>query len=159
MLREKETDDVKNQSTRGSNLSDIFGAIFPISPESVRPLFDQKKNAFVKFTKFLKLQRGSKIVFYTSKKLVGEGIIESVERMEPEIAWSRYEQQIFLNKNQYNEYAARSPISGEDRRMTQITIFFLKSLKRYKNQIRCIYTVTPSGRYITREEYQRIRKN
>jgi len=139
-------------------LRDIFGAIFPISPENVSSLFNQKKSAFIKFTKFKKLQRGSKIVFYTCKKLVGEGIIEKVERVEPKIAWSHYGKQIFLNENQYSKYTARSPISGEDRKMTQITIFFLKSLKRYKNPIRCIYNVTPAGRYLTQVEYQRIGK-
>lgn len=139
-------------------MSDIFGAIFPISSEGVKPLFDQKKNAFVKFTKFLRLQRGSKIVFYTSKKLVGEGTIEKVERMEPEIAWSRYEKQIFLNKSQYNKYATRSPISGKNRKMTYITIFFLKSMKKYKKPLKGDFNVSPSGRYLTREEYQQIKE-
>jgi len=103
------------------------------------------------------MHAGSKLVFYTSKNLVGEGIVEKVERMNPKVAWSRYEKQIFLNKNQYNEYSARSPISGEDRKMTDSTIFFLKNLKKYKKPIKSAFNVTPVGRYLSREEYQQIR--
>lgn len=107
-------------------MSHVSGAIFPILPENVKPLFDEKKKAFVKFTKFLRLEKGSKIVFYTSGKLVGEGTIEGIERVEPQTAWIRYKSQIFLTKDQYDNYVTRSPISGEDRRTVSITIFFLK---------------------------------
>ena len=138
----------------------ILGAIFPISSENVNSLFDQKRSVFVKFTKMVKLDKGSKIVFYVSKekKLVGEGIIAKVEKTNPEVAWIRYGKQIFLNESEYNQYVRKSPISGKERKMTEITAFILKNLKRYKNPIRCIHRATPSGRYLTHEEYQRIKK-
>jgi hypothetical protein len=141
-------------------MRDVFGAIFPISSENVSSLFDQRRSVFVKFSKFLKLKKGSKIVFYLSKekKLVGEGKITKVEKMNPKIAWVRYKKQIFLNENEYNQYVEKSPISGKNRKMTEIAIFMLKDLKRYRNQIDCMFNVTPSGRYLTQEEYQRIAK-
>lgn len=138
-------------------MSHTYGAIFPILAENVKPLFDGKKNAFVKFTKFLRLEEGSKIIFYTAKKLVGEGTIESVERMKPQTAWIRYKGQIFLTKDQYDSYVTRSPISGEERRTMTITIFLLKKLKKYKKPIQSIFKVTPAGRYLTSEEYNQIR--
>ena len=138
-------------------MSNISGAIFPIVLENVKSLFDEKKTAFVKFTNFLRLERGSKIVFYTSGKLVGEGTIVRIERMEPQTAWIHYNSQIFLTKDQYDKYAARSPIRGEDRRMVTITVFFLKKLKKYKKPLQSIFNVTPTGRYLTNEEYHQIR--
>jgi len=134
-------------------LSHISGAIFPILSENVKSLFDEKKKAFVKFTKFLRLEGGSKIIFYTSGKLVGEGTIERIERMEPQTAWIRYKNQIFLTKDQYDKYAVRSPVSGEERRIVTITIFFLKKLKKYKKPLQSIFKITPAGRYLTSEEY------
>jgi len=141
-------------------MKSVFGAIFPISSEHVESLFDQKRNVFVKFTKFGKLKRGSKIVFYVSKEklFIGEGTITKIEKTNPEIAWIRYGKQIFLNESEYNKYVSKSPISGKDRKMTEISIFFFKKLKKYRKPSKCMYHVTPAGRYIAREEYPRIKK-
>ena len=141
-------------------MKSVLGATFPISSGAVESLFDQKRNIFVKFTKFKKLEKGSKIVFYVSKekKFIGEGTVAKVEKINPEIAWIRYGKQIFLNKSKYNQYVVKSPISGNDRKMTEITVFLLKNLRRYRKPIKCTYNVTPSGRYLTKEEYHRIMK-
>ena len=138
----------------------LLGAIFPISSENLVSIFDQKRSVFVKFTRLKKLKKGSKIVFYVSrqKKLAGEGIIVKVEKMKPEIAWIRYGKQIFLDESDYNQYVVKSPISGKDRKMTEITIFVLRNLKKYDNPTEYRYNITPAGCYLTQEEYQRIRK-
>ncbi|MDH5447502.1 MAG: DUF365 domain-containing protein [Candidatus Bathyarchaeota archaeon] len=136
-------------------MSNISGAIFPILPENVKSLFDEKKEAFVKFTKFLRLERGSKIVFYTSGKLIGEGTIERIERMEPQTAWIRYKSQIFLTKDQYDNYVVRSPISGEERRTVAITILFLKRLKKYNQPLRMFYSTAS----FTHRNLQRLASN
>jgi len=85
-------------------------------------------------------------------------MIAKVEKTNPEVAWIRYGKQIFLNESEYDRYVRKSPISGKERKMTEITTFILKNLKRYKNPLRYIHSVTPSGRYLTHKEYQRIRK-
>ena len=138
----------------------IMGAIFPISPRNVDSLFDQKRSVFVKFTRFKKLEKGSKVVFYLSKKktLIGEGTIAKVEKTKPETAWSLFGKQIFLNESEYNQYVAESPITGKDRKMTEITVFILRNLKKYKKPTMSMYKVPPSGRYLIPKEYQRIRK-
>ena len=135
-----------------------LGAIFPISSENVMRLFDQGRTVFVKYTKFRKLEKDSKIVFYVSKekKLIGEGTVERVETLNPEIAWTRYGKQIFLNETEYNLYAAKSPVDGRNRKMVEITVFILKNLRKYRNPAQWTYNVTPSGCYLTREKYQRI---
>lgn len=135
-----------------------ISAVFPILSENVSSLFDQKRSCFVKFTRFVRLKKGSRIVFYLSKekKLVGEGTIVKVEKMDPEIAWIRYGRQIFLTESEYNQYVAKSPISRKERKMTEITIFILKNLKRYKKLVKSAYNVPPSGFYLSQEEYQRI---
>lgn len=134
-------------------------AIFPISSENAVSLFDRGRTVFVKYTKFKKLGEGSKIVFYVSKekKLIGEGTVERSETLNPEIAWARYGKTIFLDETKYDQYVAKSPIDGTDRKMVEITVFILKNLKKYGNPAQLRYNVTPSGRYLTREEYERIR--
>ena len=142
-----------------SSIEPKFGAVFPISSENVIPLFDQGRTVFAKYTKFKELAKGSKIVFYVSKvkKLIGEGTVEKVEVLNPEIAWVRYGKQMFLNETEYNRYVAKSPINGGNRKMVQITVFILKNLKKYRDPAQPICVVPPSGCYLVREKYQRIR--
>ena len=77
---------------------------------------------------------------------------------DPETAWISYEEQLFLNETEYNRYVVRSPISGKDRKMNRITVFVLKDLRKYKNPMKPVFKVTPSGRYLTNEEYKQLKK-
>jgi len=140
---------------------EITGAIFPILSEHVERLLEEKKNVFVKFTKLKRLGKGSKIIFYISREkvLVGEGTIVNIESLDPEMAWIRYGKQIFLNKEEYDDYVKRSPTSAEERKMGEITTFVLRDLKKYKGPIKSIYTMTPAGRYLTKGEYYKIKRS
>jgi len=130
-------------------------AMFPISNAHVDRIFKLKRNVFVKYTHFSRLNTGSKIVFYVSgkKKLVGEGIIERIEKIDPEIAWARHKQQIFLNEDEYYRYALESPIGGKNRKESKITVFILKKVKKYKTAVEWKCGFTLAGRYLTPEDY------
>ena len=136
----------------------ILGAIFPVSGEHASNLFSYNRDVFVKFTR-LNLDSGSTIVFYVSgeKLLIGEAKVDHIERLNPDIAWDRYKSRIFLDKEEYDKYAKISPISKEERRMSEITIFLLENIREYKKPIRSIYPITPSGRYLTSEMIKKIR--
>jgi hypothetical protein len=112
----------------------------------------------VKFTK-LNLESGSTIVFYVSgeKLLIGEAKVGHIERLNPEVAWSRYKNRVFLDEEEYHEYAKISPISKEARKMSEVTVFELENIRKYRNPVRSIYPVTSSGRYLTREMIDKIR--
>lgn len=146
--------------SQGWREKEIVGAIFPVLPEHVPNLFDRGRDIFVKFTKLTNLTIGSTIVFYVSREkvLVGEGRVKVVERLNPEVAWSRYGERIFLDKEEFDSYIEISPISGEERRMRKLDVFVLGSVKKYRKAFRSIYPVTASGRYLTREMIDKIRK-
>ena len=80
---------------------------------------------FVKYTNFSRIDPDSKILFYVSSKklLIGEGIVSKVEKIDPEIAWFRYKQQIFLNEDEYYSYILFSPIDRTKRIGSKITVF------------------------------------
>lgn len=136
----------------------VIGAIFPVSREHVSNLFSSNRDVFVKFTK-LNLESGSIIVFYVSgeKLLIGEAKVDHIERLSPGVAWDRYEGRVFLDKKEYDEYAETSPISKEKRKMSEITVFLLKNMRKYEKPTRSIYPVTSSGRYLTKEMIKKIR--
>ena len=141
--------------TRDHNLK-TYGAIFPIQQQNVDPLFNQEKNVFVKFTNFTKLKKHMIIIFYSKKKLIGEGTIQKTERIDPETAWNQYKNKIFLNKEEFEDYVNISPITKQERKKRNINIFHLK-LNKFKNPITCHYVINAAGQYISKEEYQTIK--
>jgi len=90
--------------------------------------------------------------------LVGEGKVKVIEKLNPEVAWSRYRGRIFLDKDEFDSYTEISPISGEERKMRKLTVYVLGSVKKYRKPFRPIYPVTASGRYLTKEMVNDIRK-
>lgn len=136
----------------------IIGAIFPVSSEHVSNLFRYNRDVFVKFTK-LNLNSGSTIVFYVSgeKLFIGEAKVHRIEKLNPDIAWDRYKGRVFLDKEEYDEYAKISPISKEKRKMSEIIVFLLENIRKYKKPTRSIYPITPSGRYLTSKMIKKIR--
>ncbi len=136
----------------------IIGAVFPVSEEHARRIFDEKRNIFAKYTKMICLSKKSKIVFYVTGGggIIGEGTVENTEKLEPELAWKTYRERLFLDLNEYEQYTLLSPISKRTRTSPQITIFVLNQIKKYKQSSRPNFSVTPSGKYLTREEYLEV---
>ena len=136
----------------------IIGAIFPVLREHVSNLFGRDRGVFVKFTK-LNLKSDSTIVFYVSgeKLLIGEAKVRHIEKLNPNAAWSRYKDRVFLDEEEYDKYVRVSPISKEERKMNEITVFELENVRKYKKPVRSIYPVTSSGRYLTKEMIDKIR--
>jgi hypothetical protein len=141
-------------------MNSIIGAIFPISESHFLRIFDENRTVFVKFTRMTKLRKNSVIVFYVSKKkrLMGEGLIQSIAKLNPDDAWKLYGDKIFLDAKEYENYIVYSPIGGKSRGTSQVTVFFLKSLTKYEHSP-IIEKFTPSGQYLLQEEYKKIRND
>jgi hypothetical protein len=137
-----------------------IGVIFPILQEHVLKLFSSGKDVFVKFTN-LNLENNFVIVFYVSgeKQLIGEGKITNVTRLDPNLAWARYNGRIFLDEEEYFQYVDISPISKNKRKMTEITVMELRNIRRYRKPVDSIEPVTSSGRYLTKQMLNNIRLN
>jgi hypothetical protein len=121
-------------------------------------MFDEGRTAFIKYTKFGRLAKDSKLVFYVSKekKLIGEGTIERIEKTNPETAWTRYGGKMFLNETEYTQYVSTSAVGKKNRKMNEITVFILKNLRKFRNPVQCKSGVTPAGCYLSWDEYRRI---
>jgi len=141
------------------SIKKIVGAIFPLSYNQAIRLLEDKKRIFIKFTRFKQLNKGSRIIFYVSgeKKLIGEGIVANIENLDIETTWTRHSRQLFLTKKEYDKYVKQSPISKTDRQTKYVAVFTLVNLRKYRKPFPTAYPITPSGRYITKEEYERVR--
>jgi hypothetical protein len=134
-----------------------IGAVFPINSSQASRFFDEGRRVFVKFTNMSNFKTNSKVVFYVTKEkvLVGEGTIKIVQRMLTSEAWGKYNEDVFLNQDEYDKYVSWSTIGQKTRRNAEVTVFVLKNLRRYrKNQP--FKGMTPSGCYLSEEEYSKI---
>jgi len=136
------------------------GAIFPVLEEHVSNIFNGDHDVFVKFTK-MKLKKGILLIFYVSRKkvLMGQAKIKNVEKLHPNVAWSLYNNRIFLNHKEYKKYVEISPISGKKRKMKEISAFTLTNIKKYDTPVLSTLAVTSAGRYISKREYHNILKD
>lgn len=137
-------------------MSRIVGAIFPVTLLHSKRIFDDKKTVFVKFTK-MNFSKNSKILFYVTneKSLCGEATIESIRKMSPIEAWNKHKGELFLNQQEYEDYTQRSPIDRKPRVTKEVTVFVLKNIRKYE-KCQKLTTMTPSGRYLSEEEYNAI---
>ncbi|MGA2681494.1 MAG: DUF365 domain-containing protein [Candidatus Bathyarchaeia archaeon] len=122
-------------------------------------MFNEGRTVFAKYTNMCRLGVNSKIVFYATggTGVVGEGIIERIEKFSPEKAWNCYESRLFLDYEEYKQYTLISPIGKTSRPLSEITVFVLKKIKQFRTR-HLTFKVTPSGAYLTKEKYLSIFK-
>ena len=133
----------------------MIGAVYAIPLELSNRLFDGKNKVFVKVTGHgsTKLVPKHKIVFYAShseKKLIGEGIIENVEFLNPEEVLSKYKQELFIDEQQFRENVGKRQ---------RILTLQLKGLRKYQQPIQSKEVITMAGKYLTAEQYDSIFRN
>jgi hypothetical protein len=133
-------------------MSKMMGAIYAVPENLVDRLFRGNKNVFIKITgrSSTKISPKHKIIFYAShgdKKLVGEGIVEKVEFLNPGEVLSKYSQELFLDENEFIDYVGKRQ---------KILVFQLKCLKKYQNSIQSREVITMGGKYLTEKEYKSL---
>jgi len=134
----------------------ITAAIYPVPCHLVDRFFEGKSKVFVKFLarNTTKLAPKNKIIFYAShgsKKLIGEGIIESIEFIPPEIVLSKYKKELFLSEAELHAYVKRSPLRTYSKNM--LTIVF-KKIRKYAEPKKYNKPITMAGLYLDANEYR-----
>jgi hypothetical protein len=133
-------------------MSKMIGAIYAVPENLVDRLFCGNKNIFVKITgrDSTKISPKHKIIFYAShgnRKLVGEGIVETVEFLNPAEVLLKYSQELFLKEDEFIDYVGKRQ---------KILVFKLSRLKKYQNPIQSKRVITMGGKYLTEKEYKSL---
>lgn len=136
-----------------------YGVVFPLPPNLIARIFDQKRTVFAKFMSYqdskIKLGVGSIIFFYQSrglKSLIGQARINRIVSMSKDDAMKQYDKNLFLESDELTDYIRQFPGREEKKLM----IFELGFCRRYNNPISWPFAVTMTGRYITKEEFERL---
>jgi len=131
----------------------IRGIVFPVPHRFVDRLFSGEKDVFVKWGRFKYLESGQRLVFYDSgiHRLVGEARIQEVSDSDPATVWRMYEKRIFLEKNEFEAYVARSPLGypRSSKRSKLVAITF-KDARRYTAPKGSAKRMTAAGHYLKR---------
>jgi hypothetical protein len=138
----------------------IIGAIYPIPQEFSSRLFDGNFKVFVKYLAHstTRLKPRNKVVFYAShgpKALIGEGTIEKIEFLSPEIVIAKHRAGLFLNETEFYRYVKKMPSRAPTKAMM---VLVLKKLKRYPRPIDYNRPMTMAGQYLSDEEYFALQK-
>ncbi len=132
-----------------SQKNEIIGAIFPLNRDHSERIFEAKKNVFVKFSPF-NLSVGQKLVFYVSREkvFIGKATICKVRKMTPKEVWEEYGDRLFLSQAELEEYASFSKIENKKRSVTELSVYELGNISRFKKPVAAFFQVTASGRYL-----------
>ena len=143
-------------------MPEIIGATFPVPNELLDRIFKEKKNVFVKPATLTRLKPGMKIIFYASHKnqgYAGEAEIEHVEIVKnPMEILKKYKDKVFLTEMEFKEYVASQKRWGKVRHKPWMAIV-LRNIKEYPKRIMPKRFVSVAGRYVKKEEYERILKS
>ena len=142
-------------------MSDIIGATFPVPNELLDRVLKEKKNVFVKSATLTRLKPGMKIIFYASREnqgYAGEAEIESVEIVKnPMEILEKYKDRMFLTEKEFKDYVASQKRWGRVRHKPWMAIV-LKNIKEYPKRVMPKRFISVAGRYVKKDEYERISK-
>jgi hypothetical protein len=97
-----------------------------------------------------------RVIFYAShgsKKLVGEGTVEKVEFLSPEVVIAKYKERLFLNESEFYAYVGRSPSRTPSK---EILTLVLKKLNKYPKPVDYSRPITMAGQYLGINEYDSL---
>ena len=128
----------------------VIGAVYPIPHRFIERIFTGK-DVFVKYLPHLstRLKVGDKLMFYASGKIqavVGEATIDGVEFLKPEDALAKYQNRLFLTKDELMSYVTSQKDRTKDKPLLVMT---LRNAKRYPEPVEVKWPVTMTGRYLT----------
>jgi hypothetical protein len=128
----------------------IIGYLFPIPQRFVDRVFSGKRDVFIKPLRYRFLTAGKTVVFYNSDlhAIVGEAKIKQIVCSSPSDIWKEYQSRIFLQKDEFDDYVAMSPLGPRARRKN-MTAFVLRNVRKYPEPRKPPKRVTPSGYYLT----------
>ena len=119
-------------------------------------IFNKKKEVFVKFlthpTKNTRIKETMNLIIYVSnlnKSVIGEAVIKKIEFLKCDELIKKYKNKVFLNSEELKDYVS-------EREEKPLLVLTLKNIKRYNKEKILNYPITMSGKYITKEEYNKI---
>ncbi|MFH1358261.1 MAG: DUF365 domain-containing protein [archaeon] len=140
-----------------SDKKEIAGVIFSLPKDLANRIFNNHKSVFVKFlthpTKNTRIKENMKLIIYVSnlnKSVIGEAIIKKVEFLKYNELIKEHKKEIFLSTRELKDYASK-------REEKPLLVLILNEIKKYNKEKRLNYPITMSGRYITKEEYNKIK--
>ena len=146
-------------------MAEVVGVAYPVPYPLLKRILDEGKTVFVKHpTCFKKLEPGMKVLFYASREVrafLGEATVKSVELMTYAEAKREYGEKLFISEKEARDYSR--PLRGRRSKTAaprdiKFLVLALENVKKYERPVKPKRFVTVGGKYVTKEEYERIAK-
>jgi hypothetical protein len=137
----------------------IIGVVFPVPQELVDRLLVEGRNIFVKYlprVTSVNIMPKSKLLFYAShasKKIVGEGVVDTIEFLAPNEVFAKYGHKVFLNKDELTEYTIQQPNRDCSKKML---VLVLSKLRKYSEPKKFCGKISMVGQYLTVRQYREL---
>jgi len=144
---------------------EIIGVAYPVPSNLLDRIFKEEKDVFIKHpTCFKKLKPGHKILFYASheiRAIVGEATIKNMELMKIDQIYEKYGDRVFITKEEAKEYTKpleERRTKGGKPRDIEFIVMELENPIKYKKPYKPRRFIPVGGKYITKKEYEEIKK-
>ncbi|MDO8563674.1 MAG: hypothetical protein Q7R87_01560 [Nanoarchaeota archaeon] len=136
-------------------IKDIKGFILPITSSMYQNISNRNKAVFCKFMPFQRplkyLKSKQRLFFYFSGGLIGKSNITSIKMLKPKNILDSYSKELLISPDEFNFYT-------EGRLNRKMLVLFINNISIFKKKIGLVYPVTTSGRYMTKNEYNNMKK-
>ncbi len=130
--------------------------IYPLLPKHIERIF-KGKDVFCKYIGrgTPSINQGSKLLFYASGsrfEILGEATISNIEFLTPEETIKKYEERLFISKEELDNYRNQRDRPSEKKLM----VLTLSNIKKYDSPLRTAKTVTMAGQTLSKTEYKKL---
>jgi len=133
-----------------------MAVIYPLLPEHIERIF-RGKDVFCKYVGkgAPSIKEGSKLIFYASGsrfEALGEATIKTIEFLTPEEIITKYENRLFITKEELDNYRNQRNRPPEKKLM----VLSLSNIKKYDRPRKTSKTVTMAGQTLSKTEYKKL---
>lgn len=130
--------------------------IYPLLREHIERIF-QGKDVFCKYVGrgIPSIEVEDKLLFYASGsrgEVLGEATIKAIEFFTPEEIISKYEDRLFVTKNELDDYRRRRNRPLDKKLM----VLSLSNITRYEKPFRTLKSLTMAGQTLSKTEYKKL---
>jgi len=130
----------------------ILGVSHPIPPKYAKRIYNENKTVFVGKRCLCKVSKGDKFIIYESygkKAYTGWANINEIGKIKTDSVIKKYGEYLIVTKEEFDEYS---------KGRKEMFVIEFENFQKFKNPVKPSRYVTVGGKYIYKNEFERIKR-